>query len=105
MAGRCALVDGRHRRQRHNEKDATTRHLARSMSTADADLVMTGGNVWTMDSRRPRAEAVAVAGGRIVAVGSSRDVGALRFPRTRRIDLNGRTLLPGFQDAHVHPSM
>ena len=58
-----------------------------------------------MDPTRPRAEAVAVRGGRIVAVGSARDIEAQRGPRTRRISLAGRTLVPGFQDAHVHPSM
>jgi predicted amidohydrolase YtcJ len=75
------------------------------MSASDADLILTGGTVWTMDSRRPRAEAVAVRGGRIVGVGTARDVDAQRGPRTRHVDLAGRTLLPGFQDAHVHPSM
>jgi predicted amidohydrolase YtcJ len=58
-----------------------------------------------MDQRRPRAEAVAVRDGRIVAVGTARDVSEHVGPRTRRMDLRDRTLLPGFQDAHVHPSM
>jgi predicted amidohydrolase YtcJ len=69
-----------------------------------ADLVLTGGHVHTIDAGRPAAEAVAVRGERIVAVGSARDV--LREsigPRTRVVDLAGRLLLPGFQDAHVHP--
>ena len=70
-----------------------------------ADLILAGGAVLTMDAARRRASAVAVRGGRIVAVGSDRDVAALAGPRTRRIDLSGRTLLPGFQDAHVHPSL
>jgi predicted amidohydrolase YtcJ len=70
-----------------------------------ANLILTGGSVWTMDATRPRAEAVAVSGGRITAVGAARDVQELRGPRTRRIDLRGRTLLPGFQDAHIHPSL
>jgi predicted amidohydrolase YtcJ len=68
-----------------------------------ADLVLTGGHVHTVDPGRPRAEAVAVRGERIVAVGSAADVGALVGPRTRVIDLAGRMLIPGFQDAHVHP--
>ena len=42
------------------------------MSSSDADLIFTRGTVWTMDARTPRAEAVAVRGGRIVAVGSAR---------------------------------
>jgi predicted amidohydrolase YtcJ len=70
-----------------------------------ADLVLTGGTVLTMDAARSRAEAVAVRAGRIVAVGSAVDIERLRGPRTRRIELAGRTLVPSFQDAHVHPAM
>ena len=68
-----------------------------------ADLVLTGGHVHTVDAAQPRAEAVAVRGERIVAVGSAADVRALMGPRTRVVDLAGRLLLPGFQDAHIHP--
>ena len=68
-----------------------------------ADLVLTGGHVHTVDSARPRADAVAVRGDRIVAVGSAAEVDELRGPRTRVIDLTGRLLLPGFQDVHIHP--
>jgi predicted amidohydrolase YtcJ len=70
-----------------------------------ADLVLVGGSVLTMDESRSTAAAVAVRGGRIVAVGRDSDVEPLIGPVTRRIELAGRTLLPGFQDAHVHPSM
>jgi predicted amidohydrolase YtcJ len=75
------------------------------MSSPDgfADLVFTGGHVHTVDATRPRAEAVAVRGDRIVAVGSAREVRDHTGPRTRVVDLTGRLLLPGFQDAHVHP--
>jgi predicted amidohydrolase YtcJ len=59
----------------------------------------------TMDAADRTAQSVAVRDGRIVAVGSLREVEPWVGPRTRRIDLAGRTLLPGFQDAHVHPSM
>src|SRR6478752_940825 len=68
-----------------------------------ADLVLTGGHVHTVDPARPRAEAVAVRGERIVAVGSAAEVGPLIGSSTRVIDLRGRLLVPGFQDAHVHP--
>ncbi|MEU6348567.1 amidohydrolase [Streptomyces sp. NPDC047072] len=64
-----------------------------------ADLLFTGGPVLTPGGRT--ATAVAVTGGRIVAVGH--DLGELVGPRTERVDLAGRLLLPGFQDAHVHP--
>ena len=69
-----------------------------------ADLVLTGGHVHTVDPGLPRAEAVAVGGERIVAVGSAADVADWIGPRTRVVDLAGRLLLPGFQDAHVHPT-
>ena len=68
-----------------------------------ADLVLTGGHVHTVAVDDPRAEAVAVRGERIVAVGSAADVARLIGSGTRVIDLSGRMLLPGFQDAHVHP--
>ena len=68
-----------------------------------ADLVLTGGHVHTVDPARARAEAVAVSGERITAVGSAAEVGELIGPRTRVIDLAGRLLLPGFQDVHIHP--
>jgi predicted amidohydrolase YtcJ len=70
-----------------------------------ADLVLLGGAVFTMDAARRSLEAVVVRGGRIVFTGTSRDAAAFVGPRTRRIDLRGRTVLPGFQDAHVHPAM
>ena len=69
---------------------------------APADLVLRGGVVHTADARRPRAEAVAVRDGRIVAVGGDADVALLVGPRTRVLDLAGRTVVPGFDDAHAH---
>ncbi len=66
-----------------------------------ADLVFTGGPVFTADTVRSRAHAVAVTGGRITAVGH--DVDDLIGPGTEVVDLRGRMLVPGFQDAHVHP--
>lgn len=73
------------------------------MPDTTADLVFRGGHVHTVDRDRPRADAVAVSDERIVAVGSDGDVDPLIGPRTRVIDLAGGLLLPGFQDAHVHP--
>jgi predicted amidohydrolase YtcJ len=72
---------------------------------ASADLVLVGGSVITMDPAAPSAQAVAVQGGRIAAVGADQDILELANARTRRVDLAGRTLLPGFTDAHVHPVM
>jgi len=68
-----------------------------------ADLVFTGGPVFTANTVRSRASAVAVRGGRIVAVGADHDVRDLIGPGTEVVDLAGRLLTPGFQDAHVHP--
>ena len=68
------------------------------------DLVLTRGRIYTMDAARTWAEAVAVRGGRISAVGSSVEIEALRGPETHVVDLDGRMLLPGFQDAHLHPT-
>jgi predicted amidohydrolase YtcJ len=68
-----------------------------------ADLVLRGGRIATMDPARSWASALAVREGRIVAVGPDRVTDDLVGPRTRVIDLRGRTVTPGFQDAHVHP--
>jgi predicted amidohydrolase YtcJ len=73
------------------------------MPDSHADLVFTRGHVHTVDAGRPRAEAVAVRGERITAVGLAAGIAAHIGPRTRVIDLAGRLLVPGFQDAHVHP--
>jgi predicted amidohydrolase YtcJ len=67
-----------------------------------ADLLITNANVRTMDLPRPRAEAIAVQGNRIAAVGSNEEIRRWRGERTRVIDAGGRLVLPGFNDAHVH---
>lgn len=72
------------------------------MPRTTADLVFTGGPVHTTDAARTRATTVAVTGDRITAVGHD-EVRELIGPRTEVVDLAGRLLLPGFQDAHVHP--
>ncbi|MFJ8106044.1 amidohydrolase [Streptomyces sp. NPDC096132] len=76
--------------------------MPQSQVTGPADLVLTGGPVHTVDPARSRATAVAVHGGRITAVGHA-EVHALIGPGTEVVDLAGKLLLPGFQDAHVHP--
>lgn len=73
-------------------------------TNGSADLIFTGGSVYTVDAARPRAEAVAVRGGEIVAVGADADVRELAGPGTETFDLGGRMLLPSFQDSHVHAS-
>ena len=66
------------------------------------DMIITGARVLTMDEVLPRAQAVAVAGGRIVAVGSDAEVMALAGPDTQVVRAGGRTLLPGFVESHMH---
>ena len=68
-----------------------------------ADLLFVNGAVYTVDAARRWAEAVAVRDGRIVALGTSDDLVELRGSSTEVVDLGGRMLVPGFQDAHVHP--
>jgi predicted amidohydrolase YtcJ len=67
-----------------------------------ADLIINNANIWTVDKAHPQAQAVAVLGDRIVAVGSNADVESWRGEHTRVIDAGGKLLLPGFNDAHVH---
>ena len=73
------------------------------MKTTDPiTIAIVDGAVWTADSSRPWAEAIAISGDRIVKVGSSADVRRLASQSTRVIDANGRMVLPGFIDSHVH---
>ena len=74
----------------------------RAQSSPAADLIITNAKIWTVDRSLPVAQAVAVLGDRIVAVGSNADVDAWRAPQTHVIDAGGKLLLPGFNDAHVH---
>jgi len=75
-----------------------------AQSSPAVDTVYTNANIYTLDAARPRAEALAVTGGRIVAVGSAAEVMRCRGPATRVVDLAGKTLLPGLIDAHAHPA-
>jgi len=67
-----------------------------------ADLIIRNARVLTMDEASPRAEAVAVAGNRILAVGSNDEIAALAGPSAKVIDAKGATVLPGFNEAHMH---
>jgi predicted amidohydrolase YtcJ len=67
-----------------------------------ADLIITNGKIWTVDKSLPTAQAVAVVGDRIVAVGSAAEIEVWRGPGTKVIDAGGKLVLPGFNDAHVH---
>ncbi len=67
-----------------------------------ADRIWSGGPILTMNDKAMRAEAVAVANGKIIAVGSRKVVMKLKGPNTQMMDLAGKTLVPGFVDAHGH---
>ena len=75
---------------------------SQAQSKPAADLLITNAKVWTGDKSLAIAQAVAVLGDRIVAVGSNADVDVWRGPHTKVIDAGGKLLLPGFNDAHVH---
>src|SRR5256884_1234768 len=68
------------------------------------DLILFNGNILTVNDREPRAEAVAVRRDRFLAVGSNSDVLNLATAATSKIDLGGKTVTPGFIDAHSHPA-
>ena len=72
---------------------------------APADLILTHGVFYTLDAAQRIAESLAISRGKIVYVGDAAGALELRGPRTRMMDLRGRTVLPGLADAHVHPAL
>jgi predicted amidohydrolase YtcJ len=73
-----------------------------SAAPVSADLVLKNGKVWTVDADQPEAEAIAIWRDRVLFVGKDADVAALIGPKTRVIDLNGKRVVPGFYDSHLH---
>ena len=69
------------------------------------NLLLTNANVVTLDSQAPRAQAVAILGGRIARVGSNEEVMSMAVEPTTVLDLNGKTVIPGFVESHIHPVM
>src|SRR5262245_58351056 len=67
-----------------------------------ADLILVHGRIYTLDAQKPWAQAMAIRGDRVLAVGDDRAIRALAGPHTRVLDLRGQFALPGFNDAHVH---
>ena len=67
-----------------------------------ADLVVRNASIWTGEKAKPEAEALAVADGRLVVVGTAAEVAAWIGPATKVLDLGGRRVVPGFNDAHTH---
>jgi predicted amidohydrolase YtcJ len=70
--------------------------------TQIADLVFVNGKIWTVDEKKPTAEAVAVLGDRILAIGSNAEIQKYIGPQTRVLNLKGMRMLPGFIDDHTH---
>jgi len=71
----------------------------------NADVIFRGGTILTMDDVNPRAEALAIRGERILAVGKLEEVNALSGRSTRVVELEGRTLMPGMIDPHMHTTV
>ena len=69
----------------------------------EPQTILYNANMLTIDTRNPRAQAVAIADGRFLAVGSNDEIRALYNSRVAKVDLQGATVLPGFIDAHTHP--
>src|SRR5712692_1696772 len=93
----------RHRSRREFLAGMSALALGAAQRT-DPDLVLYNANILTVDADQPRAQAVAIAGGRFLAVGSDEDIRRLSKRGTRQVDLGGKTVVPGFIDAHTHPS-
>jgi len=74
------------------------------LARTESEFILYNGNIWTVDPDMPRAQAVAISGGRFSAVGSNDEVLNLATGRTRKVALGSKTILPGFIDAHAHPS-
>ncbi len=76
-----------------------------SFGQTEPDLILHNGSIFTVDTANPKAQAVAIADGRFIAVGTDAEILRLATGKTRKIDLGQRTVLPGFIDAHSHPAM
>ena len=76
--------------------------MTAAVSDLKADTVIVNADVRTMDPDRPSAQAVAIKGNRILAVGSNAEIRSMAGPRTAVIDAGGRLVIPGFNDSHVH---
>ena len=76
----------------------------RGATLTEPGLILYNANVITIDAAQPQAQAVAIAGGRFLAVGSNDELRGMSKPGMRQIDIAGKTIVPGFIDAHTHPS-
>jgi len=74
-----------------------------SLERTEPQLILYNGNFWTVNPQQPSAQAVAISDGRFLAVGSNDEILMLAAGAAKKIDLGGKTVLPGFIDAHTHP--
>ncbi len=75
---------------------------ASALAQAPADLVLVNGKIWTVNDRQPEVEAVAVLDNRVAATGSTEEIRKWIGAKTKVIDLQGKRVVPGFNDSHVH---
>src|SRR4249919_1645857 len=75
-----------------------------SFGRTEPETILYNGNIYTVNPKEPTAQAVAMAGGRLMAVGSNSDILKMATAKTKKIDLGQKTVLPGFIDAHTHPA-
>ena len=80
-------------------------HVAAESEPAAPNLVLLNGKIFTSDASHPYVQALAIREGRITATGDSVKIGALAGPHTKQIDLGGRTVIPGINDANNHISI
>lgn len=73
------------------------------LARTEPELILHNANLWTVNDTLPRAQAIAISNGRILAIGTDSDVLSLAGGRSKKIDLGGKSVLPGFIDAHAHP--
>ena len=81
---------------------ATLSGIAFAASAEKATVIITNARVYTVNAKQPWAEAVAIGGDKILAVGSKKAIDAFHSKNTRIIDAHGKLVLPGFTDSHIH---
>jgi predicted amidohydrolase YtcJ len=75
-----------------------------SFGTIEPEIILYNGNILTINPKEPTAQALAIADGRLIAVGSNKDILRLATARTKKVDVGYKTILPGFIDTHTHPA-
>ena len=75
------------------------------MASTEIDMIYTHGKVYTVDSAHPRAEAFAIKDGKFYAVGSTTDMLKLKTKKTKVVDMQGKFVMPGMVEDHIHPDM